>query len=318
MDHRVTISTDGAHCIPLYNWEVDNPVAVVHISHGLSEHALRYEDTARLLNQAGFVVYAHDHRGHGQALTKTIPGHFSNKRGWGKVVDDMDHVVQHIRSNHPGLPLFLLGHSMGSYVLLNYLMTFKPDISGLILSGSNFAPRPLLHLGQFIASLEESRTGKRGNSRLLQKLTFGQYNRAFRPNRTEFDWLSRDQGLVDNYIEDPLCGHSCTSRLWCDLFKGLLKVSTIEGLSKINPGLPALVFGGLKDPVSTPPLPGMMNGQQKLAQALQKAGVESVTLRLYPDARHETLNEINRKQVVTELVEWLESHIQKPDLKSHA
>lgn len=309
MDQKIILPTDDGHRISLYQWSCDNADAVVHISHGLSEHAGRYDLLARTLNEAGFEVFAHNHRGHGE--TPEQPVLFSHRRGWDKVVDDLDRVVQSIHKQFPDKPLLLIGHSMGSYILQSYLMNTTPDqLKGYVLSGSNFAPRPLLMLARFVAWIERCRQGKTGQSPILHALVFGQYNKTFKPNRTEFDWLSRDQQTVDDYIDDPLCGQSPANRLWHDLFRGLLSISSVGALRQINKQIPALIMGGTHDPVSAPATPIEKNGQHKLAQALQKAGVKDVTLKLYPEGRHEMFNEINREQVVTDLIEWLKSNIQ--------
>ncbi|WP_086936492.1 alpha/beta hydrolase [Endozoicomonas montiporae] len=308
MDQTINLPADDGHIIPVFQWSCDQPKAVIHISHGLSEHASRYQNLALQLNNAGFDVFAHNHRGHGPAATQ--PGIFAHKRGWDKVVEDLDIVVQHIKEQHPGKPLFLLGHSMGSYILQSYLIDGAPrSLAGAVLSGSNFAPQPLLKLGRGVARFESFRQGKTGQSPIIHALVFGQYNKAFKPNRTEFDWLSRDPATVDAYINDPLCGQRASNRLWYDLFGGLQSISSVSALQHINSSLPVRVVGGTHDPVSAPSSPPEKNGQHKLAKALQKAGIKDVTLTLYPEGRHEMLNEINREQVISDLIEWLEAKI---------
>lgn len=308
MDHIITLPTDDGHTIPLYHWPSDQPKAVIHISHGLSEHAGRYNILAESLNKAGFDVFAHNHRGHGQ--TAEVPGLFAPKRGWDKVVDDMDIITQHIHQQHPDKPLFMVGHSMGSYILQSYLIGYSPNIAGCVLSGSNFPPQAILYFGHLLAKLERYRQGKSGNSPLIDALVFGPYRRAFKPVRTRFDWLSRDPDTVDQYIADPLCGQPVTNKLWYDLLGGLKQITSVKALNHINHQLPTLVLGGTHDPVSAPAKPAHKNKQHKLAKALQKAGLKDVTLKLYADGRHEIFNEINREQVVADLIEWLQSRIQ--------
>lgn len=308
MDQTITLPTDDGHNIPVFQWPCDQAKAVVHISHGLSEYAQRYHSLALQLNDAGFEVFAHNHRGHGQSASQNAI--FAHKRGWDKVVEDLDIVVQSINEQSPGKPLFLLGHSMGSYILQSYLMRYSArSVAGSVLSGSNLAPQPLLTLARFIAQVEGYRQGKNGQSPIIYALVFGQYNRAFRPKRTEFDWLSRDPTAVDAYINDPLCGQRPGNQLWYDLFGGLKSISSVKALQQVSAELPILVMGGTHDPVSAPAAPPEKNGQHKLSQALQKAGVKDVTLTLYPEGRHEMFNEINREQVVSDLIEWLESKI---------
>lgn len=306
----LTLNAIDDHLIPLYKWQQTPPAhppkGVVHISHGMAEHGRRYHRVAEALNQSGYLVYAHDHRGHGQTIKHTGLGFFAHQRGWRKVVDDVDIVVHHLQKQHPTLPLILLGHSMGSYILQTYLSRYpSTELAGAVLSGSSFAPDMLLWAGQLVARLECVRQGRFGHSPIIQQLTFNSYNRTFKPNRTEFDWLSRDEQQVDAFIEDPLCGFPCSNRLWLDLFRGMLEIKQPQTLAGINTNLPLLVMGGEKDPISAP------KGLQKLAKALQKAGVKDVTLSLYPDGRHEMLNEINAEQVTARLIQWTDQCILK-------
>ncbi|MGI9278890.1 MAG: lysophospholipase [Endozoicomonas sp.] len=297
-----TLKSDD-HTIPLYCWnELPDGVSrkgIVHISHGMAEYGQRYRSFAAELNQAGFIVFAHDHRGHGACIEQNGEGYFAEQRGWHKVVDDLAIVVEFVQKKFPSAPLVLMGHSMGSYILQSYLIHHTPRLAGTILSGSNYAPKLLLEAGLMVAKAECLRQGKKGISPLIKQLTFSSYNRQFKPNRTEFDWLSRDPRAVDDYISDTLCGFSCSNQLWHDLFKGLLHISAISNLKQIEPELPVLVMGGEKDPVSAP------QGQQKLTKALRKAGLKNVTLSLYPEGRHEMLNETNSQQVITRLLQWI-------------
>ncbi|WP_422133133.1 alpha/beta hydrolase [Endozoicomonas sp. ALD040] len=297
-----TLKSDD-HSIPLYCWnnlpECVDRKGIVHISHGMAEYGQRYRSFASELNQAGYLVFAHDHRGHGACIEQEGAGYFAGQRGWHKVVDDLATVVEFIQKKFPNAPLVLMGHSMGSYILQSYLIHHTPRLAGAILSGSNYAPRLLLEVGLLVAKLECLRQGKKGISPLIKQLTFSSYNRRFKPNRTEFDWLSRDPQAVDDYISDELCGFSCSNQLWHDLFQGLLHIGATHHLKQIESKLPFLVMGGEKDPVSAP------LGQQKLTKALRKAGLRNVTLSLYPEGRHEMLNETNSQQVIKRLLQWI-------------
>lgn len=289
------------HRIPLHAWFPEKPArAAIHISHGMAEYGGRYQQLARQFNAEGFKVYAHDHRGHGES---PIKGHFTDKDGWKTVVSDQKTVVDYVLSENPGTPCFLLGHSMGSYILQAYLTENRPAIKGAILSGSNYVARPLLALARLVASIEIRRQGKTGNSPLIHELTFGGYNRRFKPNRTEFDWLSRAPEAVDAYANDPLCGFRCTNQLWADIFEGLTSICSPTALSHIDNNLPIQVMGGDQDPVSAP------RGLHKLTEAIKASGNRDVSLTLYPGARHELFNETNRKQVFEQLIQWLENHI---------
>lgn len=301
-------SRTDQHRIPVYQWRPDTAAkAIVHISHGMAEHSGRYQELAKLLASQGFLVYTHDHRGHGATISSTDytsnQGHFGDRNGWKNVVEDLKRVVDYIFSENQGVPYFLLGHSMGSYILQSYLIRHNPQITGTILSGSNYVPAPLLTLGKLVSRLETCRQGGMGNSPVIHQLTFGGYNRGFKPNVTDFDWLSRDPESVRKYAEDPLCGFRCTNQLWHDLFGGLQEICSFENLRKINDQLPVLIIGGDKDPVSAPA------GLNKLETAFIKSGHQHTTLKLYPNARHELFHEVNHLEVFAQLLSWLEKNI---------
>ena len=200
---------------------------------------------------------------------------------------------------HPGIPVFLLGHSMGSYIAQAYVMHHSASLQGVILSASNFQPVALYRAASLIARLERWRQGAKGRSALIEWLSFGSFNKAFKPNRTPYDWLSRDPAQVDAYASDPLCGFRCTNQLWIDLLGGLQQISKASNLAQIDPGLPLLIIGGECDPVS--------EGKRltDLARALRNAGNRQLQLNLYPQARHELFNETNRDEVMADVIKWL-------------
>ena len=283
------------------HWMPDGPAkAVVMLSHGMAEHSGRYARLAEALGSAGYGVYAPDQRGHGRTADEGTLGLYAEKDGWNKVVGDLASLNQHIGQQQPGLPIILLGHSMGSYIAQAYLLHHSASLHGAILSGSNFQPVALYRAARLIARAERLRQGVRGRSALIEFLSFGSFNKAFKPNRTAFDWLSRDPNEVDKYINDPLCGFRCTNQLWIDLLGGLQQISKASNLAQIDPGLPILVMGGECDPVS--------EGKRlkSLAHALREAGSQHLQLNIYPQARHEVFNETNRDEVTADVLRWLD------------
>ena len=302
MNHSTFWLTANDHTRLYVNqWMPDGPPrAVVMISHGMAEHGGRYARLAQALCGAGYGVYALDQRGHGRTAEAGTVGLYAETDGWNKVVGDLASLNQHIGQQHPGLPIILLGHSMGSYISQAYLLHHSASLHGAILSGSNFQPVALYRAAQIIARIERARQGLRGRSALIDFLSFGSFNKAFKPNRTAFDWLSRDPVEADKYINDPLCGFRCTNQLWIDLLGGLQQISKVSNLAQIDPGLPILVMGGDCDPVS--------EGKRlkNLAHALREAGCQHVQLTLYPQARHEVFNETNRDEVTADLLAWLD------------
>lgn len=282
-------------------WLPDGPAkALVMLSHGMAEHSGRYARLAEALCAAGYGLYALDQRGHGRTADEGTLGLYAERDGWNKVVGDLASLNQHIGQQQPGLPIILLGHSMGSYIAQAYLLHHSASLDGAILSGSNFQPVALYRAARLIARIERARQGLRGRSALIEFLSFGSFNKAFKPNRTAFDWLSRDPIEVDKYIQDPLCGFRCTNQLWIDLLGGLQQISKASNLAQIDPGLPILVMGGECDPVS--------EGKRlkSLAHALREAGCQNLQLNIYPQARHEVFNETNRDAVTTDVLSWLD------------
>jgi alpha-beta hydrolase superfamily lysophospholipase len=271
--------------------------AVVQIAHGLCEHSARYERLAAALTAAGYAVYASDHRGHGPACPAADLGYFADENGWGKCLGDLWAVNRRIAADLPGLPIVFMGHSMGSIMGQQFIAEHGADLAGAILSGTSGTPPAILPIGRMIARLERWRLGPRGHSALLIKLIFGEYNKAFKPARTDFDWLSRDPAEVDKFIADPLCGFPFTTQLTVDLLDALGPIAAKETVARIPKALPIYIFNGARDPVSAK--------VQGLIDAYRNAGLTKVTRRVYPDGRHEMLNETNRDKVVADLIGWL-------------
>ncbi|RRJ84842.1 alpha/beta hydrolase [Aestuariirhabdus litorea] len=298
--HPLQLESESSHPIPLYRWDRPSSArAVVHITHGMAEHSQRYGALAKQLQAEGYQVVAHDHRGHGTCASPH-QGHFADDQGWSLVCEDLRRVHRWVAQEFCGLPLYLLGHSMGSYISLGYLMRDPEPLAGVILSGSNYGSPTLYRIARGVARIERWRLGARTPSLLMDRLGFGSFNRAFKPNRTPFDWLSRDPEQVDRYLADPLCGFPCSSQLWIDLLGGLLEISSPMRLTQV-PNLPLHIIGGEEDPVSAP------RGLHDLYRALKQPPREQVSIKLYPGARHELFNEINRDEVVSELLDWLSS-----------
>ncbi|MBD8491591.1 alpha/beta hydrolase [Pseudomonas syringae] len=280
--------------------------AVVMLSHGMAEHGGRYARLGTALNAIGIALYAHDQRGHGKTAAQGTLGHYADKDGWSKVLGDLALMARTLDELHPQRPLFLLGHSMGSYIAQAWLMHHSASVQGAILSGSNYQPASLYRSARLIARLERVRQGPRGRSALIDALSFGTFNHSFKPARTRFDWLSRDPQEVDAYRQDPLCGFRCTNQLWLDLLWGLTKISKPSSLAQIDTRLPLLIIGGECDPVS--------HGKRlkRLAHVLTGVGHQALKLKLYPDARHELFNETNRDEVMRDVIDWLQWAIEQP------
>ncbi len=299
----VLSTADGA-ALYIHRWLTARPPrAAVQIVHGLAEHAGRYARLAAALNQAGYVVYAGDLRGHGRTAAGPADlGFLAETGGWEKCLGDLRLLQQRIATDHPALPVFLLGHSMGSFLVQDYIGRHGDALAGVILSGSNGKPPLLAAAGRWVARLEKLRLGPRARSRLIHALAFGSYNRPFRPARTPADWLSRDPAEVDKYLADPLCNFVPTVQLWIDLLDALPRIAGPAHLRRIPKSLPIDVIAGERDSVSA-----HTRGLKKLLVAYHRAGLQNhLDWRFYPGARHELFNETNRDEVTRDLVAWLD------------
>lgn len=277
------------------------PIGVVQIAHGMAEHAARYARFATALNEAGYAVYAGDHRGHGRTATDATLGHFGDEGGWRAMVGDLCALADHVRAEHPGKTLTLFAHSMGSFMALDALVHEGPSRwDQVVLSGSDAVGGPLAKVGKQLAKLERARSGKRGKSALLSFMSFGTFNAAFKPARTSFDWLSRDEVEVDKYVADPRCGFRITNQSWVDFLDGLYATGR-DGYRGVEPKrLRLFVLAGSRDPVGKAGA-----GVKKLVEQLREGGLTEVTEKLYPEGRHEMLNETNRDQVTADILAFL-------------
>ena len=291
---------------PIHRWdEVARPRALVHVVHGMSEHGARYGRLAAALNDAGYVVWAHDHRGHGLNPTPPVGlGHFADADGWRAIVEDTWAVSSSLQAAYPGLPLTLVAHSMGSFVAQTLIGEHGIAYRAVVLSGSNGPPGALEALGRLLASVQLRALGDRAPGKWMEQLVFGVYNRQFGPTRTASDWLSRDPVEVDRFVADELCGAPLSARSWVDFLAGKTVLGTRAHLQGIPKELPILLIAGTRDPVGD-----YGKGVRRLRETYQSAGLARVDMKLYEDARHELVNEVNRDAVTSDVIAWLDAAI---------
>jgi alpha-beta hydrolase superfamily lysophospholipase len=279
--------------------------AVMHVAHGMAEHGARYARLAEALTKLGFAVYADDHRGHGKtAATDAELGHLGDEGGFARVLRDLTALLARHRSEHPDLPLVFMGHSMGSYFVQAYLLDGGEGLAAAVLSGTSGKPSLLASAGRLVARAERARLGPRGKSKLLGDLSFGAFNKAFAPTRTDFDWLSRDPAEVDAYVADPRCGFDVTTSTWVEVLDALAHNADPKRRAGLRKDLPIYVFSGSEDPVGE-----RTHAVDRLLAAYKGAGLTRVAHRYYAGARHETLNETNRDEVTRDLVQWLRESV---------
>lgn len=276
------------------------PVAILQVAHGMAEHIERYHDFASFLAEQGILVAANDHAGHGKSVGEDkLHGYFGAENGWSNLVADIAMLRSMVSGRYPGIPYVMMGHSMGSFLMRTYASRQGAGNAAFIFSGTG-GKNPAVSAGKLVAKLEKRRNGAKQPSTMLQNMSFGSFNKAFAPNRTNSDWLSRDGAQVDAYEADPLSGFVFTAEAMSDLFEGLTEISSEAWAAKV-PDVPILMFSGDKDPVGA-------NGEgvRQVAGWLEATG-HRVTLKLYPEGRHEMLNEINRQEVYEDVLAFIRS-----------
>jgi alpha-beta hydrolase superfamily lysophospholipase len=280
-------ASDG-HAIPVKVWRPRTPQALLVIAHGMAEHASRYAPLADWLNDRNIAVVAVEHRGHSDDCPEKDLGHYADQDGWNKVITDLDNVIDYARSLEPNAPLTLFGHSMGSFIAQVYAQRYGKKLDGLILCATNRINRPQLVVSKLLVDAIRAVKGQRHLSSLVTRMTFGAFNKAFKPNRTSHDWLSRDEAQVDAYLEDAYCGFDCTVQLWSDFIGGMLGIEP----RKWPKDLPVHVMSGTRDPVGE-----FGKGIGKHIEAIEAAGVTLASVHLFEGARHELINETNALEV---------------------
>ncbi len=302
-------SADGETDIYVAVWEPDDePVAVLQIVHGMVEFIDRYDRLAGALAEQGILVAGHDHLGHGYSVrSKADWGYFADHNGNRCVLEDMRSLNQLLRNRYPETPLFMFGHSMGSFLTRQYLHVFPEDaLDGVILSGVGMPPRALIGTALTLAKLLRSVQGKRRRSRLLTKMALGSNNRHFRPNRTPCDWLTRDESIVDLYVADERNQFYFTTTAFVDMFTGFYSLYSHKNLAKMDKRTPVFIAGGDHDPVGR-----MGKDAPKLQEQLRELGFGDVSMKLYEGARHEIVNEINNGEVDRDIAAFILSHTRK-------
>jgi alpha-beta hydrolase superfamily lysophospholipase len=300
----MTLPAAGGVTLFVHRWLPEAPPrAVVQVAHGIAEHGGRYARLGRELNDVGYAVYADDHRGHGRTAGRAADlGFLAESHGWQKCIDDLWLLNRHISNRHPGVPVVLLGHSMGSFMAQHFISEHGDALAGVVLAGSNGKPGPRARLVRLLARFEQLRLGPRGRSALVHALALSANNKPFEPARTPFDWLSSDPVEVDKYIADPMCRFRPTVQLWVDLIDALHEIARPERQARIPKHLPVYVIAGTCDPVGS-----FTQGLGQLLGAYRAAGLRRVTHDFYPGARHELFNETNRDDVTRDLICWLDA-----------
>ena len=287
----ITLKTPSGADLRLYSQTPDTvPRAIVQINHGLAEHAARYGRFARLLAENKFAVFAHDHRGHGQTRASGAPqGRFSKAgagTGWKAVINDSIAVIDHATDLFPDTPVIVFGHSMGAMIAANIAISYPDRPAALALWNDTVPSKAATTLARFVLAVERMILGSDVPSRILPKTSFETWGKSIADHQTDFDWLSHDREQVKAYIDDPLCGWNASVSMWQDIMAMGARTRDNAELSRLPRNLPIQLVGGGQDPASE-------KGAtvQALSERLKTLGFTNVTTNIYPEMRHETLNE---------------------------
>lgn len=297
-------SADGHSTVHALLWEPRSgePRAILQIVHGMSEHVARYDNLARHFTELGFVVAGEDHVGHGQtAASAKELGHMPAKGGVAILLADVDHLRQELQARYPHLPYVLYGHSMGSFIVRNYLAEHGEGVGAAIISGTNNPPAWLSTMGRGLALALAALRGETHRSRLVDTMAIGPYRSSVPDPRTDFDWLSTDDAVVDAYVADGRCGTMFTVGGYATLLTLTRNQVDPARVARIPEAVPILVVAGEQDPVGG-------NGKEvgEAAELLASRGSARVDLKLYPAMRHEIHNEVGGDAVIDDMTRWVE------------
>ena len=299
-------SSDGIHEIHGRQWIPEGPVkGVVQIVHGVAEYIQRYHDFGVFLAKNGYVAVGDDHLGHGYSIADPAElGWFAEKDGWTRIVEDEKKLHDLLAAWYPGVPMVLMGHSMGSFMARTYLGFYPHDFNACILSGTGWQPAVVCRAGMAMAKAEIEKSGSRAHSQKLQNIAFGSYLKGIENPIGNNDWITRDETIIRRYDADPLCGFSVSTGLMYDMMSGLNIICRDSHLEKMNKNLPVLFLSGAEDPVG-----GWGKGVKKTAARFRWVAMRDVTVKLYPGARHEMLNELNKHEAMRDILAWINSKL---------
>lgn len=281
------------------------PRAIVQIIHGIAEYIDRYDEFMSFLADNGIIAVGTDHLGHGKSIeSEEQTGFFAYDNGWDYVVRDEEVLRLAMHENYPELPIIVFGHSMGSFMARTLLIRYPDAFNAAIISGTGNQGAALVNGGLFMGNLVTGLKGAHHYSKFLNNLAFGSYNKIYDNPKTEYDWLSRDEANVQKYIDDPLCGFIPSCSLFRDMMTGVKFITNKKNLTAMNKDMPVYFMSGDMDPVGE-----CGKGVQKAYNNFLEAGMKDVSIKLYPGGRHEILNEINKDEVYTDILAWLDSKI---------
>ena len=304
------LSTNGTTQIHGIRWIPDGePVAVLQLVHGMVEFIARYDNFAKYLCDNGFLVIGHDHLGHGQSVMSEEELGYFGKGGNAFLIGDIHRLREQTEAAYPGVPYFILGHSMGSFLVRQYLVEGEPEayangLTGAIAMGTGWQPNAALKMGKLVSGVAEMARGDHYRSKLIQNIVMGSYNHKIKNPRTKDDWLTKDTEIVDVYTNEPLCQFRFTTNAYYNMFKGIEKCQDRKLMKRLPEDFPLLLISGADDPVGN-----YGDGVRKAYMVYLENSPADVDIKLYEEDRHEILNETNRIEVFRDLKHWLMRHL---------
>lgn len=297
-------SSDGVTQIHGIEWLPEGDVeAVLQICHGMVEYIDRYDGFAKYLTERGFCVVGHDHLGHGKSVqSQEHLGFFHETAGNKYVIADIHRLRKITQKKYGEVPYFMMGHSMGSFLLRQYLTMRAEGLAGAIIMGTGCMPYSLLAAGQKVCKAIAAVKGWNYRSEFVNQLGMGGYNKQFEPSDSTKDWITSDEEMRKAYEADPLCSYTFTVNGYYQMFEGMKVLTKKESMAKIPKDLPVFFVSGAEDPVGE-----NGKGVVKVFQKYENSGISDVQMKLYPGDRHEILNETDRMEVYEDLYQWMKA-----------
>lgn len=297
-------SRDGKTQIHAIEWVPEGEIkGVLQICHGMVEYIDRYHEFAEYMSENGYYVTGHDHLGHGKSIqSEEELGYFDETRGNQYVIGDIQKLREMTMKKYPDAPYYMLGHSMGSFLLREYLTMYGKGLDGAVIMGTGYQSALILNAGQLVCRVIAAFKGWKHRSRFVDNLSFGSYNKRFEPAETTKDWITSDREKRQKYVEDPLCSYMFTLGAYYQMFEGMKVLTKKESLERIPKDLPILFVSGKDDPVGA-----FGKSVTKVYEKYKSAGIHNVSIHLYQGDRHEILNEVDREKVYHDILRWIET-----------
>lgn len=295
-------SSDNVTNIHMITWEPDSEVlGIVQINHGVSEHIDRYDDFAKFLNSKGILVVGIDYIGHGMSTNNgNKEMYFGPSGSYKLVLTDIHYALQQTKNNYPNVPYTMLGFSLGSFLTISYMIDYPGIVDGAILVGTGSITSLKYKLVNMVVNKEAAKYGENVATERVRELSFGAYNKKFKPNRTTHDWLCKSEGAVDLYLADPLRGKAMTVGLFRELLSSMYYSCQTDNINKMNKTKPIYLLSGGDDYVGD-----KGKGVKKSLELFKSSGINDVDMKIYPTLRHAILHENENEQIYNDIYGWL-------------